>query len=219
VTVPIETIGGAMRAAVLTLVAMRWASLRNQWIAVRSLAWRLLSPRLARELLCLEALVPGFLCVFELLARIAMVAARAPVAATVLALRVAASCAIRLAAIAAPRSIEGTVAIGARAGFLRRRPQLAPREPFHLRVGLLFLQPRECWQQLFAFGGAERRGKPPGDDGPVRESRRHVAIVLLPHALQLFDERRALDAQQLRGAVPVASGSIQRARDQILLDT
>jgi len=100
--------------------------------------------------------IPILLGVLELLARVAVFAARPPVPAP--RLRPAVGCPARF---------------GGGTRLLLRGPQSAAGEIFHRRIRMLLLDAIERRQQLVALGGAERRRQAAGDDRPVREARGH----------------------------------------------
>src|SRR6185503_9032214 len=123
-------------------------------------------PRLAfarRRILPLPTLLPHRRValpfgVDELLARVAMVAARPP--------------------IAAPR-VPAFVGIARR---FRRFPQLSAREVFHLRVGMFLFDALERRQQFLAGRSSERSRKSARNNRPVRVTRRHGASLSLRRA-------------------------------------
>jgi hypothetical protein len=58
-------------------------------------------------------------------------------------------------------------------GLLLRLPQLSPRKPLQLGVGVLFPDAVKGRQQVLALDGAERRRQAAGDDRPIHETWRH----------------------------------------------
>ena len=78
-----------------------------------------------------------------------------------------------------------------------------------------FRRPGRTW--TFALIPGDRDSPSPSPLRPERDRARRQ-LVTRPQSAQLLDQRRALDAEQLRGLVAVAARAVERALDQILLD-
>jgi hypothetical protein len=95
----------------------------------------------------------------EAIARVAVLAARAPVTSAMLSLALAAAAVLR----------RGRFAL-----LILRVPQLAAREPLQHRIRVLRLQLPQRRQQLFLCVRPERGGLALEDDGPVSVTWRHA---------------------------------------------
>jgi hypothetical protein len=151
------------------------------------LARAIARPISRRPVLVLPAILPErgvllLLLIDELLPGIAVFAARTPIPAALLrdgrrivaagtvARRIACSLPIAVPRLACARVAERFPAapiIRPNTRGLGRLPQLAAREPLHLRVRMLFADPLERRQQLFALRGAKGGREAAGDDRPV----------------------------------------------------
>jgi hypothetical protein len=148
------------------------ADLRPWRIAVRLLArWRVLPfPAVFSQ-----SGVLLLLRVDELLARVAVIAAGAPIAAAAVPIRPLAS----FLALLPGKGLARAGIVVSKPRRLLGVPQLAARKPFHYRVGVFFPDAVERRQQFLALRCAERRRQPSRDDGPVRIARRHGCGSLL----------------------------------------
>ena len=97
--------------------------------------------------------IPLLLGIDELLSRVPVITARAPVTGS-----------------------RTALPLGCARGLLRL-PQLSARELFHLRVGMFLLDALKSRQQFFAVRRAESSRKPARNNRPVRITRRHVGSL------------------------------------------
>jgi hypothetical protein len=175
-----------------SLIPGERARLKTPWWApiAMVLVLPLVEPLPVLELLPALEFLPAPLHIFcfpsilEFLTRVAMFAAWAPVAPAGFSSRAAvspstrtvrplafASWALELLRSRPPLRLR----IATRA--LRRVPEFPAGEPFHLGIGMLFLDAAERGLQFLAIGGAKSRWQAAGNDRPVGVTRWHRRLL------------------------------------------